>query len=1430
MDLKGVNRGWLILQTAILAGLIIGTYFIIAPIQKRIESFVDIVKTETLSKIEKTLGREISYSRISPSLFPSFEIRNLVISAEDSEFISIDRIRVSFSLRKIFSDSPVSALRQIRLNNADIFIDEARDRDLFHKLKALQSAETGLPDIIISGKNISCKVIYQENILEVSKAFFTVKPSVSQFDLQFRGSIRGQIPNESALMSRASADVKLGGAFEKNLAWADIKLRLKNFTSDLIGVEKLTFQTRIDEKSLVVSKIQDRSPFDLTGIYLFSSKKLDLELASEDFVPSKYITLYKNFENFDFLMDSVFTLSGSLSYNPNTSAIAYSGEFTSLHNHPKIPGTINASGRISGNTEYLSASNFQLLTSMGNLSFTGSLDFASLLPEGELSIRNAALPNGETVNTVLDLESSGNKISARADTLFIGKRIVNDLDINLIKNPDAIDFSLRGMLYSMENTGELLTEGSLQLQPSPYLQISLKTESFPVSLAVDMIGKDSLNFLLPYTENISLNSRIFLTSDFTSVTFAAPDILLYDRNNQNNRAAFAAAGDFSSIEVYDFRVDWENYQAEGFFSSTIGENNRIDFASSLYFQGIPYDFEGIFIPGETFLVNGSYDLDCNLLFRNEQILFRVLALDFPIPLPEETALCNINAKGIFLDSNDWEILIQDTGIQNFPLLKENPADIFLSARLKPDKGSIYSLSFSDTVSSLQGNGEMDVDFSGETSISGWLQLFNEETVESYSVSFSYTPEELSGDIVFENSPVARAGDIPLSGNLDGSCSIGGTLKEPALEAEISLVKGRLNNDPLNAEISLSYENKKLEFDSLNVRLLNTRLVDGSGTVDFTAGTALFRSNISGLFRKTPLQGLIQVEASAVQPEENVKLQEVFSGDLSGYFSLTETKIGENDIRDWFISFKRSGKTISLLGGPENSLSGEIQEGGNFSLDLTAPLPIRFTGQGILEKGSLSVQLENIYTDYSALARLDLIPYFQMSQGIFRGSLSIQGPFNDPDFYGRARGRDIFGTIPLIPAPMGPINTEIVWNEKTMLAENVSVPIGEGTSTGDINFIMDHWIPRTYDIQMDTGGSRVPIKDTFAGINVDGYGVGGITVRGDKNGVDIEGSFEPTIMVVTLGELGEKKPRTSDYDLTVNLDITTGRGIEFFWPSQDLPILRGSAAAGENVKIIYDSISDTYSVVGDVGVQGGQVFYFSRNFYLKDGYLSFNENQDKFDPRLTMRAEIYEVTREGERVKIAMVLNDSPLSQFNPRFESEPTLPDVEILAMLGQDIIAELGGENINLTNALMFTGDIVSQFSIVRTFEERVKQIFNLDLFSIRTQMIQNLVLEKVLGQETEVAAPTSSSFGKYLDNTTILGGKYLGKDVFLELMLRFNSKNVYISDLEYFDKLEIESEISIEWETPIALLELTFQPKVNDLASSLNNTKLALSWRFSF
>jgi hypothetical protein len=46
----------------------------------------------------------------------------------------------------------------------------------------------------------------------------------------------------------------------------------------------------------------------------------------------------------------------------------------------------------------------------------------------------------------------------------------------------------------------------------------------------------------------------------------------------------------------------------------------------------------------------------------------------------------------------------------------------------------------------------------------------------------------------------------------------------------------------------------------------------------------------------------------------------------------------------------------------------------------------------------------------------------------------------------------------------------------------------------------------------------------------------------------------------------------------------------------------------------------------------------------------------------------------------------------------------------------------------------------------------------------------------------------------------------------------------------LFIDSEISLEWKTPLFLLELAVRPDFESPLESINNTSLGLSWGFSY
>jgi len=213
----------------------------------------------------------------------------------------------------------------------------------------------------------------------------------------------------------------------------------------------------------------------------------------------------------------------------------------------------------------------------------------------------------------------------------------------------------------------------------------------------------------------------------------------------------------------------------------------------------------------------------------------------------------------------------------------------------------------------------------------------------------------------------------------------------------------------------------------------------------------------------------------------------------------------------------------------------------------------------------------------------------------------------------------------------------------------------------------------------------------------------------------------------------------------------------------------------------------------------------------------------------VEAEIKEIDNSGRPVTISLIVDNEPLSTFTPRFVSQPALSTVEIANILGANLYTQFSGTQTDLTSALLLTGDIFSQFSVVRTFEQQVKDVFNLDLFSLRTQMVQNIILERVLNQNITQDPQADVTLGRYLDNTTLFLGKYLGNELFFEALLQIQQEPISIGDFQR-DELNFTMEVGLEWNTPLFLLNLSISPDFVEPLNSIENTSVGLSWDYSY
>jgi hypothetical protein len=288
-------------------------------------------------------------------------------------------------------------------------------------------------------------------------------------------------------------------------------------------------------------------------------------------------------------------------------------------------------------------------------------------------------------------------------------------------------------------------------------------------------------------------------------------------------------------------------------------------------------------------------------------------------------------------------------------------------------------------------------------------------------------------------------------------------------------------------------------------------------------------------------------------------------------------------------------------------------------------------------------------------------------------------------------------------------------------------------------------------------------------------------------------------------------------------------VEFYWPEVNTPILRANAAQGTVLHIVSDSDTGRFQVDGDVELRNGEMYYVQRNFYIRSGALFFNETEDQFEPRLSVRAEIRDRTDDGP-VTIFMIVDNEPLLDFEPRFESTPSLSQVEIHTLLGQNLS---GSDEGGINSLIAFGADFFfSQFIGVRSMERWIRNTLGLDMFSFRTLAFSTWVSN--LASISGIGAPvdTLGRLGNYFDNTSVFIGKYFGSDMFVQgmLLLRYNELTGNLqTDLSrtnsglVINQFILEPDIGIELRGPLFDISWNITPLhmenlfVNDMSFTL-------------
>jgi translocation and assembly module TamB len=1405
------------------------TILILIPIQRKIDKKILEVKIQTISIIEKQINRKISYSSISPSLFMYMEFRDLAIIDNNKELINIKRIRVHYNLRELLFGNIIESIKEIKIVKSNFIFDYLEDKDIidyFNNLTLEGSSDLKLPDIKIIGKNLKIKLSNSSEVIELSKVFFTLNHKDNKTRINSRGLIKSSLSRSKFLSGKANFSIS--GSVTDNLEFSNSLFVFKSIENNYFKSNNISLQGSYKSGIIDLQKVKDSRPLDIRLSYSTIDKTLELIFNSENFVPLDYFDP-KNIDTTILQwMGTSISGSGQLLYLYEPSQLNYSADIIAISNNKLIPTQVEIKSTLEGDKNKINFPYLKVNNKDGSLLFTGSLNYENFLPSGNLLLNyNHDLSN---INAKLKIKENGNNLDISGPKIIINNVDLNNFQTSINFYKKDLDFKTSFNFDDDEyNTDKNISiDGNMQFTPDFFLNLSIDAINTPIISILKIIPLQ-MDQYISFIPDLNLNTNMFLSTDLKQFSFSGSQINLNSEIN-DDKISFSVFGNNESIEISKISANKGDKKLTGSIRTQLSKRS-LESRIELLFEEIPYNLNVSYYPDRGIFIDGSYNLNGSLYKTGNISEFKFIVKDLPIPGNENTIKISLDSSGYFNNMNNWEANINQFDVLNIPGTIDG-SNLNFVGRISEKNIFIPNINYSDTLSTLTGSAFFEHNFFKTTNIIGNFNL-NSLSEEKYEGTITLKDDEIVLKTDFLNAPLDRFRNLPVSGFMNGSITLNGVLPNPDISMSLQLEKGEFNSSPLEIETSVNLNKEKLQLSYFRLKYMDQLIQKGNGEYNLSNGLFFITADYFGLFQEKNIKSLIEIEGEIDLKSQKSTLSEILTSNFKSKFSFTNINVNEKAIDSWDFNISSNDNSTSFEGGPGNSFSGLFDKSGIFNITSKTGLPLRGNAKGRINNSIIDLEIQNLEVD---LPVLNLIPYggfLEFTDGTAYGSLEISGQLNDPLFKGKLHAVNAMGNVFMVPENISPFETDIIFDGRTINVGPEILNVNNNSINVGIDLIINRWIPTTFTLNINTvdlDQVHIVYDIPSVGLGVDGYINGNFSISMDDYGLYINSDLTADDCIINLGVVGESTDSSSK-PIFINMNFTTGRKVQFIWPSNTIPILNATADTEQSINFTMDKLSSTYSLTGEVNIKYGSIYYFQKSFYLSEGSIVFDENENRFDPYLDFIAQIKEVDTQGEIVNISLIQDNMPVSRFSPRFESDPPLSDVEIFSILGSGVFTQIGDEQIDLTSALLLTGDLLAQFAIIRNFENKVKDIFNLDLFSIRTQMIQNILIDRLSDENSADPEAYLDSFGRFLDNTTLYLGKYIGDDIFLQALFQINNQILFDAEqLNATNSLLVESTLSLEWQTPLFLLGFSVKPDFIDPASSIQNTSLELSWGYSY
>ncbi|MBN1687286.1 MAG: translocation/assembly module TamB domain-containing protein [Spirochaetales bacterium] len=1424
-----------LLQILVLVVLIAAAALAVWPLQRFVSERMEFLKNEAISFLERTTGRKISYDSVSPSVLRFLEIKKMRILSETGEgddLLEINRIRIYYNIFKLIGKNPGSAFSRVSIEDSTLLIDLVEDKDLIDLVKSLAdqllSEEKGEINLILSGRNMNVTITNDGTEVAVSDLFFDVNAGGEQPAVDLAGELSCVLPGLGDQFKEIAATLDLTGTFSRDMSKATLIPSVSGLTAGDFTLAEQTFQLFLSSGLWRLAKIQDRLPLDFSLSWDTGTNVVEAAYAAAAFVPSTILTYSGDASTGGLLpvvLASRVSGEGRVTYDPENKALSYRGSIDAALPDAVGPfSNIKARGTYAGDLKEIKLSQLVVSSDQGTVELDGYSGLFPFSPQGTVKVTDLSWPLDRLVSGVFSVSAVDHTVMVHSGKLEIDRMKVEALEAEILIASGAVSFRT-GFVVGENGRNRITAEGSVLPGDPPEIEISqVSVRDLPLSLLTDLAGIDGIPAALPAELfDMEISASAFIQAAGGRYLFSAPAFSAVAPGG-GSRITARISGNNNTITVSDLAVLWGGLDIKAKTTIDISDPDNLRIGASVNMLDTDYSIEGVLDRRRIFTFSGDYGLAGFVSLKGPEYTAELHTRNLPIPYRGITYHAALHLTGRYADNSDWRLqsIESSFGPVRLPVLGEIQAGF--TGSVTPNLVTAERIRILDQHSELVGNGYLAYEISGDRALTGEVSLENSADNERYAARFAVDKEMIDAQLTVTGGLLQRAGNFPLGGRLSGQIIARGPLSFPDLSATLSLEEGTFAGDAVSAALDVTLDENELRVENVNLDYVNNRITNGSGSLSFAKGTFSLAASFASSFRDRIVTSGLLFSGGFDRLFKRNEIGVVGEAGFSASLTVGDIVFGDENPDDWVFDIVRSENAVTIDGGPQSAVSFVAKKDRSFVVEFFDPLPIVATARGVLSAGEIDAELLVTNLDMEGIESILVIPFFNITSGKAYGSLLVSGRLNDPDIYGDLYGRELLANIRVVPEIIGPFSAQLSFKGKNLLINRTLLPAGAADVYGTAEFTLDHWLPSTFSIQLTTASEPgIHIRNNFGKVETDGYGRGELLISGDPFAVEVTGE-----MLITEGTvmIGESPPKSKGgTPVIADVRLTTGKKVVFLWPNRTIPILTAYADTGQNLRIQANPLINSLDIDGEIQVKSGEVFYFQRGFRIKEGSVLLEEDQNAVDPRISVRAESRDISDKGEEVRIYLVIENQPFSQFRPRFESVPSMSQTEIYAALGQNLRDEFGGDFYGISSALLITSDIFSQFGVMRTLEQRVRDLLNLDLFSIRTHILQNVLSEQLIPADTAFV-PLNPSAGRYLDNTTLFLGKYFGNDIFIEAMVRLRVNQALLSNVNAGDDLYVDSEIRLEWKTPLFLLELSLLPDILDPLSSIKRARLGLSW----